>query len=421
MAPNRGTQQTKPLQKVCKDNPDPGYHLLPPSSTLTERFAQGRSDSLIQPQEHPNAPIDHPTVGSTSDSPASKLRGLTRRPRVRNSHRRNPRALGDVSTKSVDLGTPQVTKMGYSVMSVRHSNPDGSGSSTSSRFVLPPTTARPTPIGRPESGARPLGASPSSHVELETERPVSRIKAREEAGSAPINTYSIPEKDPRTLTTPSLMNHMEDEWHSLSPVSTPKAPPPDQNSVIREDLRQEDERPIAGCRTDPRISFREAAVVQDRNSLDSVHSTSPSLKVSHLESHAASANKSGGRNQSGQQSLFQDLYQMLDPPAHPGSDVSRSKVNMARDEKSGEETICPDTPRGPGGPEQTLHVDVLLAQRTIRDAMREDGEYVEFLFRSCMLSASECGEEAADSDSSWSERGLDRKHSTRSVFDWGYA
>jgi len=310
-------------------------------------------------------------------------------------------------------------------MSVGRPNSDGSGSSLGSRFVFPPTAARPW---RSDGGARRLGASPSSHMDPETERPQSRIKAREEAGSASINTHSIPKKEPHTLTTPSLMSCMEEEQSLPSPVSTPKTPPLDQHSVIREDLQQEGERPIAGCRADPQISFREAAAVEDRKSLDFVHSTPPSLQVSHLQTHAAPANKDDGRQQPGQQALFQELYQMLEPSARPGSDTLRSTMEIRRDGKPGEtdtrvfeEESSPDTPRGPRGPEQILHVDVLLAQRVVRDAMQEEGEGAGLPYQSCLLSGSECGEEAVDLNSNLSECGLDRKHSTRSVFDWGYA
>lgn len=327
--------------------------------------------------------------------------------------------LGDVPSKSVDLEARRVTKMGYSVMSVRHSNPDGSGSSSSSRFVLPPAAARPIPIGSSDSGTRHLGGSPSSHVESETERPISRIKVQEGAGSAPISIYSISKEEPHTLATPSLMNRMEEEGLSLSPVSTTKAPP-DQHSVIREDLQQ-DERPIAGCRADPRTSSRETAEAEDRDPQEFVHSTSPSLEVPHLGGHAVPAENGDGRNQPGHQSLSQELYQMLEPPVHSGPGTLRSEMRIGRDEKLEEGAICPDTPRGPGGSEQILHVDILLAQRVVRDAMQEDGECTGFSYQSCMLSASECGEEAVDSNSNWSECGLDRKHSTRSVFDWGYA
>ena len=347
---------------------------------------------------------------------------------MQNPSKRVSRVPGDILTGSVDLGSPPAMEMGYSVMSVRHSNPDGSGSSFSSRFALPPTTARPTPIGRSDGGARPRRASPSSHVEPETERSISRIKARDGAGSASANTYSIPKKEPHTLTIPSLMNHGEDGWIPLSPVSTPKAPLLDQHSMIREDLQQEDdERPIAGHRADPRISSGEIVAVEDGNSLGFVHSPPPSLEVPHLPSHAAPANKGDNRNQPGQQSLFQELYQMLEPSAHPASDILRPKVGIRRGEGSWEASVLPgeesdpETPRGIGGPEQTLHVDVLLAQRVARDAMQEDEESVGFPIQSSMPSASECGEEAVDSSCNLSECMLDRKHSTRSVFDWGYA
>lgn len=319
--------------------------------------------------------------------------------------------------------------MDYSVMSVRRSNPDGSGSSFGSRrFVLSSSTTRQIPIRGPDCGARRLGTSPSSHVDPETERPQSRIKAREGAGSASINIYSIPKKEPHAFATPSLMDCMEEQSPPLSPVSTPKAPALDQHSMIREDLQPEGERPIASCRTDLRISFRDPAAVEDRKSLDPVHSTCPPPEVSHFQSHGVPANKGDGRKQ---QALFQELYQMLEPPAHPGSDASHSRMDVCRDENSGEGIIYPgctveeesslDTPRGPKEPEQTLHVDILLARRVVRDAMQEDGEGVGFPDQSCMLSASECGEEALDSDPNWSECGLDRNKSTRSVFDWGYA
>ena len=224
------------------------------------------------------------------------------------------------------------------------------------------------------------------------------------------------------------MDYMEEQSSSLSPVSTPKAPPPDQHSMIREDLQQEGERPIARCRTDLQVSFREAGAVEDRKSLDFVHSTSPSLQVSHWESHRIPANKGNGPKQ---QALFQELYQMLEPPTHSGSDASRSEMETARDENSGEGIVypdcasegdsSPDTPCGLRGPGRTLHVDIILAQRVLRDAMWEDGEGVGFSDQSCIPSASECGEEVLDSNSNWSECGLDRKKSTRSVFDWGYA
>ena len=112
----------------------------------------------------------------------------------------------------------------------------------------------------------------------------------------------------------------------------------------------------------------------------------------------------------------------------PDSDCPRSRAEAHGDGKPGEEITrqdgvneegsIPDTPRGPEGSERTLHVDILLAQRVVRDAMEEDEECLE---QGCMLSASEYGEEGVDSSSNWVECGLDRKHSTRSVFDWGYA
>ena len=320
--------------------------------------------------------------------------------------------------------------MGYSVMSVRRSNPDGSGYSSSSRFSHPPTTGRPIPVARSDGGAGPLGISPSSHVDSETRQPVSRIKVREEAGSAFSNTHSIPKKELHALDTPSLMNHMEEEWPSISPVSTPKAPPLDQHPVIREDLQQEAERPIAGCLADPQISFHETAAVEDRKSLGSARSTSPSLGVSHLQSHAVPANKGDGRNLPGHHVLFQELYQMLESVAHPGSDALRMEIRRDGNSEEGairpgydfEEGSNPSTPRGNRGPVQTLHLDILLAQRVVRDAMQEDAERVGFSDRSCMVSAaSEYGEEVEGPSSGWSECELARKHSTRSVFDWGYA
>lgn len=227
------------------------------------------------------------------------------------------------------------------------------------------------------------------------------------------------------MVIPPLMNDLEEEWPSSSPVSTPKAPPLDQRYVIRGDLQREGERLIAGRRTDPRISFREAAAVEDRRSFELVRSTSPALEASHLQSHAVPVNEGDGRKQPRQQALFQELHQMLEPP---DSDTLRSRVGVHRDRKPGEGIIRQDcvneegsildTPRGLGGPKQTLHVDILLAQRVVRDAMQEEEES---LGQPCALSASECGEEAVDSDSNWLECGLDRKHSTRSVFDWGYA
>lgn len=303
--------------------------------------------------------------------------------------------------------------MDRSVMSVRRSNRDGSGSSFSSRFVPPPTTTHPIITGDSDDGARHLGVSPSSHVDPETERPRSRIKVREEAGSASTNTYSIPKKEPHTMAIPSLMNCIGDSSSSLSPVSTLL----DQHSVIREDLQHQGERPIAKCRTDPQILFRETAAFEDRKSYDCA---SP-LQVSHSPAHVVPAKK-------GQQALFHELYQMLGPLADPGSDTLRSKMEIRRDEKSGEgvrafeeQQSSPDTPRGSQGPAQTLHLDILLAQRVVRDAMREEGEGPGFSDQMCMLSASECGEETLDSNSNRSECELDRNNSTRSVFDWRYA
>ena len=309
-------------------------------------------------------------------------------------------------------------------MSVRP-NPEGSGSSLSSRFAHPPTTERLITIGGSDGGACHLGAFPSSHVNSETEQPGSGIKAQEEPGSVSPNTHSIPKEEPHTTAIPSLMSDMEEEWPSSSPVSTPKAPFLDQQYVIRGDLQREDERLIAGCRTDPQVSFREAAAVEDRRSLEFVRSTSPSPGVSHLQSHAVPVKEGDGRTQPGQQALFQELYQMLEPP---GSDALRSRMEVHRDRKPGEGIIrqdcvneegsIPDAPRGPEGSEQELHADILLAQRVVRDVMQEDEEC---LGQSYMQPALECGEEAVDSSSNWAECGLDRKHSTRSVFDWGYA
>ncbi|KAF9653200.1 hypothetical protein BDM02DRAFT_3125974 [Thelephora ganbajun] len=438
LSSNRKPQQSRSPQKAYKDDHESVHHplhSLPPSPTYAaERFAQDRSDwpsASIHPRDYSNTPIYHPQAGSPPVFAAHKLRGLTRRPRVRKPYKGVPRAQRDESTRPVDPEASQVTATDHSVMSVRRLNADGSGSSFSSRFVLPPTTTHPMAIEGSEGGARRLGVSPSSHVDSETERPRSRIKAREGAGSAFANTYSIPKKEPHTLPIPSLMNRMEEEWPSLSPVSTPEAPPLDQHSVIREDLQQQDERPIAGCRVDPRISFREAAAVEDRKSLDFVHSTSHSLEVSYLQSHTVSANKDDGRKQPGQQALFQDLYQMLEFPERLGSGTLRSKMEIRRDGKSEEGNIrsdCAfeepirDLSRGPRpGAEQTLHGDVLLAQKVVRDAMQQDEESMEFPYQSCVLSASECGEDAVDSNSNWSECGLDRKRSTRSIFDWGYA
>ena len=327
---------------------------------------------------------------------------------------------------SVDLETShsQATEMDYSVMSVRP-NLEGSGSNLSSRFVRPPTIARKTTIGRPGGRARRPGVSPSQDVNSEAEQPRSRIKAPEGAGSVSNNTHSIPKKEPHTVVIPSLMNDMEWEWPSSSPVSTPKAPPLDQQYVIRGDLQQEDERLIAGRRTDLRISLREAAAVEDRRSFQCLRSTTPPIGVSHLQTRPAPVNENDGKKEPRQQALFQELYQMLGPQ---DPDILRSGVEAHRDGKLGEgitrqdcvneEGSVLDTPRGPGVSEQTVHVDILLAQRVVRDAMWEDEEC---LGQSCMLSASECGEEAVDSSSDWVECGLDRKHSTRSVFDWEYA
>lgn len=330
----------------------------------------------------------------------------------------------DGPKSSVDLETPQVTEMDKSVMSVSRPNPDGSGFSSGSRSVPIPTAARPMTIGDPDCGARRLGSPAPSFMQSETEQPQSGIKAREEAGSVFTNIYSVPKKEPLTFTAPFSTDCMEDEPPSLSPVSTPKAPPLDQHSVIREDLQQQGERPIEGCRTNPRISFRETAAVEDRESLDSIHSTS--LRVSQLQSHATPANKDDGKMKPGQQALLQELYQMIEFSVHPASDTLRSGMEMGRDGKSAEgitrtieEESSPDIPRGLQGPEQTLHVDILLAQRVVRDAMQMGA--VGFPDQSFLLSASECGEEVVDSNSNWSECGLYRKNSTRSVFDWGYA
>ena len=219
------------------------------------------------------------------------------------------------------------------------------------------------------------------------------------------------------MVIPSLMNDMEEDLSSSSPSSTPRAPPLDQQHVIRGDLQQVDERLIAGCRTDPRISFREAAAVEDRRSSEFLRSMSPPIGISHLQSHVVPVNEGDDRKQPRQRALSQDL----EPP---DSDILRSRVGdevgegIIRQDRVNKEGSIPDTPRGPGGSESTLHVDIVLAQRVVRDAMQEDEEC---LGQSCMLSVSECGEEAADSSSNWVECGLDRKHSTRSVFDWGYA
>ena len=323
---------------------------------------------------------------------------------------------------SVDPETCQTTEMDYSVMSV-HPNPEGSGSNRSSRFVYP-TTVRQMTIGGSGGGAHHLGASPSPHVNPEAEQPGSGIKARDGVGSESANAHIVPKKEHPTMVIPSLMNNEEEEWPSSLPVSTPKAPPLDQQSVIGGDLQREDERLIAGCRTDPRISFREAAAVEDRRSFEFVRSTSPPVEVSHLQSHPVPVDEGDGRKQPRQEALLRELHQMLEPP---GSDALRSGLKAHKDRKPGEGIIhqdrvnegsIPGSPRGPEGCEQTLHVDILLAQRVVRDAMEEDEGC---LGQPCMLSASEYGEEVVDSSSNWLECGLDRKHSTRSVFDWGYA
>ena len=322
--------------------------------------------------------------------------------------------------------------MDCSVMSVHRSNPDGSGSSFSSRFVLPPTTAQPIIIGGPYSGARIPSEFPSSHVDSETERPRSEIKAPEEAGSAFMPMHSIPNEGPYTLSTPSLMNSMEEESSSLLSVSTPKAPPPHQHSLIREDLQQrESERPIARCRMDPRTSICEQATAGSRKSSHTLHSASP-RDVSHLPSHEPSANNAlSDQRQPEQHTLFQELYQILGTP-RSGASRSGTGVEMEtqRDGKPGEGFTSSDNAlEGESSPDTTataagqvaLHVDILLAQRVARDAMREEGEDVEFPDRPWTLSASDCGEEALDSNSDRPECELDRKHSTRSVFDWRYA
>ena len=328
-------------------------------------------------------------------------------------------------SRSADLEVPQVTEMDYSVMSVCRPNADGSGSSLTSHFVPPPTATRPITIGSSDDGV--YRQSPSPHVKSETRLSRSRIKAREGAESVSADTHFIPKKEPHTEFIPSLMNDTEEEWTWSSPVSTPKAPPLDQQPVIREDLQGEDERLISGCLTDPRISFREAAAVERRKSCELVRSTCP-LEVSHLEGHGVPANKSVDEKQPRQQALFHELYHMLEPAAHIDPGHLRSRVEVRRDEKLGEgiirracaieEESIPDTPRGTEGVEQNLHVDIVLAQRVVREAMQEDEEC---LGQSCMLSASECGEELTESGSDWQECGLGRKHSTRSVFDWGYA
>ena len=323
-------------------------------------------------------------------------------------------------SSSFDLETSQAMEMDSPVMSVSP-KPEGSGSHLSSRFVHPPAASRPITIGGSDGGGPLLGVSPLPHVNPEAEQARSRIKAPGRAGSTSTNTHSIPKREPHTRPAPSLMNDMEEQLSSSSPVSTPKAPPLDQQHVIRGDLQQEDERLIAGRRTDPRISFREAAAVEDRKSLEFVLSMTPPPGVSHLQTQAVPMNDGDGRKQPGQQALFKELYHMLQPL---DSDPLRSRVDrktgegITRQDVVNEEGSAPDTPRGPEGSEQALHVDILLAQRVVRDAMQEDEEC---LGQSCMLSASECGEEAVDSSSNWVECGLDRKHSTRSVFDWGYA
>ena len=311
-------------------------------------------------------------------------------------------------------------------MSVRRSNPDGSGSSLGSRFVLPPTTAHPITIGGSSSGAHIPSEFPSSHVDAETERPRSEIKAPEEAGSAFMPMHSIPNEGPYTLSTPSLMNSMEEESSSLLSVSTPKAPPPHQHSLIREDLQQrEGERPIARCRMDPRTSICEQATAESRKSSHTPHSASP-RSVSRLPGHEPSANNAlPDQRQPEQQTLFQELYQILGTPAHPRLGASRSGTEAGmetlRDGKPGE-GFTPRRPQGAGAEQvPPLHVDVLLAQRVARDAMREQGEDLELSDRPWTLSASDCGEEALDSNSDRPECELDRKHSTRSVFDWRYA
>lgn len=326
---------------------------------------------------------------------------------------------------SVDLDAPQVTEMDYSVMSVCRPNADGSGSALTSRFVPHPTATRPITIESADDGVH--RQSPSPHVKSETRLSRSRIKAREGAESVSANAHFIPRKELHTEFVPSLMNDMEEKLASSSPVSTSKAPPFDQQPVIREDLRGEDERLIPGCSTDPRVSFREAAAVKRRKSCELVRSTCP-LGVSHLEGHGVPANKSVDEKQPRQQALFQELYHLLEPAAHLDPGHLRSRVEVRRDEKLGEgiirracvteEESIPDTPRGTEGAEQNLHVDILLAQRVVREAMQEDEEP---LGRSYMLSASELGEELTESGSDWQECGLGRKHSTRSVFDWGYA
>lgn len=372
---------------------------------------QGESDRSIapvQPRRYENTPTRQPPTGPPPESSTLKLHGLTRRPRVQISRERVYRVRGG-GWSSVDLEPSQATEMDYSVMSVRP-NSEGSGSSFSSRFVHSPTTARQMTIGRSDGGVRHLGASPSLHLNSEPEQPRSRIKTREGASAT----------ESPTVVIPSLMNDIEEEWLSSSPISTPKAPPLDQPYVIGGDLQREDERLIAGCPTDPRISFREAAAAEDRRSFEFIRSTSPPLEVSHFQSHAMPVRKGDSLKQPRQRALCQQ-------PSD--SDTLRSRVGVHRDRGPGEGIIrqecvneeegsIPNTSRGPEGFEQTLHVDVLLAQRVVRDAMWEDEEC---LGQSCVLSTSECGEEAVDSSSNWLECGLDRKYSTRSVFDWGYA
>lgn len=430
LSPNRQTRQGRSSQRTYEDNRESSHR--PYTVPYTDpravgRFAQGRSNcsiASVQSRDCPNTPIHQPSTETLQDPSTSKLHGLARRPRVQISRKRASRVSGDGS-RSVDLGVPQVTEMDYSVMSVPRPDADGSGPCLSSGFVPPPVAARPMSIGGPDSRAHRGGTSPSSHVNSETEWTGSRIKAREGAGSVSANTHSIPKKELHTTVVPSLMNDMEEQWPSSSPVSTPKAPPLDQQPVIREDL-QRDERLIARCLTDPRISFREAAAVKDRKSFELVRSTYPP-ELSHLQDHAVPVKKDDDRKQPKQQALFQELHHMLEPQVHPGSDPLRS-VEVCRDEKLGEgitrrgcvieEELNLDTSRGPDGSKQTLHMDILLAQRVVRDAMQEDEGW---LGQACMLSAMECGEEVADASPNWQECGVDRKHSTRSVFDWGYA
>ena len=172
---------------------------------------------------------------------------------------------------------------------------------------------------------------------------------------------------------------------------------------------------------DPRTSFCEQTTAGDRKSLDVVHSAPP-REVSHLPSHEASANDGHpDRGQPEQHTLFQQLDQILGTSAHPRLGASRPGEGLVSSENAFEEEASPDTPRPPQGAGQVLHVDVLLAQRVARDAMREEGGDVDFPDRPWMLSASDCGEEALDSNTDRPECELDRKHSTRSVFDWRYA